>query len=69
MIRESSSPSLEQAVEISQGETPRELEGITNPPKSWHGDRTAPPSIDGNASSDGQLLLPGFPPDAAAPTS
>ncbi len=30
---------------------------------------TAPPSTDGPAPSGGQLLLPGFPPDAAEPTS
>ncbi|MFG2002112.1 hypothetical protein ACGFNU_23465 [Spirillospora sp. NPDC048911] len=30
---------------------------------------TGPPSTDGNASSGGQLLIPGFPPDATAPTS
>jgi hypothetical protein len=30
---------------------------------------TSPPSTAGPAPSDGQLPLPGFPPDAAAPTS
>ncbi|WP_243711384.1 hypothetical protein [Actinomadura sp. KC216] len=69
VIRSSSSPSLAQVVEIAQGETPRELAGMTNPPTAWRGDRTPPPSTDGPGSSDGQLLLPGFPPDATAPTS
>lgn len=69
IVKDSSSPSLEQAVEIAQGETPRELEGLETAPASWNGGRTPPPSIDGSASSDGQLLLPGFPPDVTAPTS
>lgn len=61
IMRDSSSPSLEQAMEIARGETPRELHGIANPPKSWHGDRTPPPSIAGKPSSaaphPGQLSL------------
>jgi hypothetical protein len=56
----SSSPSLEQAVELVQGITPRELEGIT-PPPSWTGAATPPPSPAGKrrpaAVPHGQLTI------------
>lgn len=48
-----SSPSLEQCIEIAQGELPREFTTWDELPPSWHGDHTAPPSTGGKASSDG----------------
>jgi len=44
----STSPSLEQAIEIAQGVLPREFETWDGLPPSWHGDRTDQPSDAGN---------------------
>lgn len=43
-----SGPSLEQAIDLAQGILPREFTSWEELPPSWIGDRTPPPSNDGN---------------------
>ncbi len=54
MLRQSSSPSLEQAIELTSGILPRELTSLDEAPASWRGAFTSPPSDDGSAPSDAQ---------------
>jgi len=57
ILNSSSSPSLEQAAELVNGEVPRELKGLEKPPPSWSGDGSRPPSKGGKRSPD--AVLPG----------
>ncbi|MFC4897992.1 hypothetical protein ACFQVD_26785 [Streptosporangium amethystogenes subsp. fukuiense] len=61
MLKHSSSPSLEQAIELTSGIVPRELTSLEEAPGSWHGVHTSPPSDAGSTSSDdlplGQLTI------------
>jgi hypothetical protein len=52
ILNSSSSPSLEQAVELANGQVPRELTSLAEAPPSWRGGSTSPLSDAGNTSSD-----------------
>lgn len=52
----SSSPSLEQAIELAAGQVPRELASLNDAPKSWRGASSSTPSADGSTPSDGPPL-------------
>jgi hypothetical protein len=61
ILNSSSSPSLEQAAELMNGEVPRELNGLVEAPPSWSGDASRPPSRGGRRSRvavpPGQLTI------------
>jgi hypothetical protein len=64
-----SAPSLEQALEIARGETPREFTDEDSLPPSWRGATTPPQSNGGNEPSEGRPRLPLTNEDGSPPAS